>query len=158
MANSGMPGAKGALYLAWLIALSGGVVLIGAVAALSNDAGSPFPAPYKLAWTAISLEVFSLLVTLFALVVGPYSNWRHTVTSLLGMVTAILVPITNQVMESKSDLPGSNGSDTRANAAAAGLIMIMVENIIIMLLSSQHGNEGAVSARSGSGADVKDMA
>jgi len=40
-------------FLAWLVTLGGGVVLIGAVGALSSDAGSPFPAPYKLAWTAM---------------------------------------------------------------------------------------------------------
>ena len=84
--------AKSAIIAAWLITLIGGVVLIGAVAALTSvrrrrcwrrgcrrthtgemgypnlrpypprpfptiaclqDAGSPFPAAYKLAWTAM---------------------------------------------------------------------------------------------------------
>lgn len=42
-----------------------------------------------------SLEVASLLVALYALVMGPYSQWKSTVVSMLTMVTAILVPITN---------------------------------------------------------------
>lgn len=53
VSNSSGVGIKAALLLTWLITLSGGVVLIGAAGALSSDAGSPFPAPYKLAWTAM---------------------------------------------------------------------------------------------------------
>ncbi|PSC77047.1 O-antigen polymerase [Micractinium conductrix] len=130
-------------YLTWLLTLSGGVVLIGAVAALSSDAGSPFPGAYKLAWTAIALEVFSLLVALYALAVGPYRNWKQTVVALLAMVTAVLVPITNNVLQVESDLPGSNGSDARANAAAAGLIVVMAGNIVQILLAGMHGDGGA---------------
>ncbi len=52
-ASNSSVGIKAALLLTWLITLSGGVVLIGAVGALSSDAGSPFPADYKLAWTAM---------------------------------------------------------------------------------------------------------
>ena len=62
----------------------------------SQDAGTPFPAPYKLAWTAIALEVTSLLVALYAIVVGPYRNWRATVLAMLATVTAILVGLTNE--------------------------------------------------------------
>lgn len=52
--------------------------------------------PYALAWTAISLEVFSLLVALYALTVGPYQHWKSSIVALLAMVTAILVPLTNE--------------------------------------------------------------
>lgn len=53
MSSASLSGAKAGMYLTWLVTLSGGVVLIGAVGALSSDAGSPFPGAYKLAWTAM---------------------------------------------------------------------------------------------------------
>lgn len=34
-------------------------------------------------------------MALYALLVGPYSQWKSSVVSMLTMVTAILVPITN---------------------------------------------------------------
>ncbi|KAL4429635.1 hypothetical protein ABPG77_008684 [Micractinium sp. CCAP 211/92] len=153
-ASNSSVGIKAALLLTWLITLSGGVVLIGAVGALSSDAGSPFPADYKLAWTAISLEVASLLVALYALLVGPYSQWKSSVVSMLTMVTAILVPITNLVINNKLALPGANGSEARANTATAGLIIVMIGNLLITLLSSQHGNDAAPAAEHVSGKDM----
>lgn len=154
VSNSSGVGIKAALLLTWLITLSGGVVLIGAAGALSSDAGSPFPDAYKLAWTAISLEVVSLLVALYALVVGPYAHWKQTVLSMLTMVTAILVPITNDVNNAKGALPGSNGSDARANTAVAGLIIVMIGNLLLVLLSSQHGNETAPASEHATGKDL----
>lgn len=139
-----MESARAANLLAWLITLGGGVVLIGAVAALSKDAGSP--TPYKLAWTAIALEVFSLLVALYALTVGPYKNWKPTVLAMFAVVTAVIMPITNSVLEAKSALPGSNGSDSRANCASAGLIIVMVGNFLQILLAATHSNDSAPAA------------
>ena len=43
-----------------------------------------------------SLEVASLLITLYALVVGPLHAWRHAVAFLLAVVTPILVTLTNE--------------------------------------------------------------
>ncbi|KAL4458344.1 hypothetical protein ABPG75_013209 [Micractinium tetrahymenae] len=152
--NSSGVGIKAALLLTWLITLTGGVALIGAVGALSADAGSPLPAPYKLAWTAISLEVASLLVALYALVIGPFSHWKQSVLAMLAMVTAVLVPITNDVNNAKGALPGSNGSDTRAIVAVAGLTIVMIGNLLLVLLSSQHGNEAAPASQPASGKDM----
>jgi len=51
----------------------------------------PHPAPL-----CSSLEVFSLLVALFAQAVGPFRNWKQTVVALLATVTAVLIPLTNE--------------------------------------------------------------
>lgn len=59
----------------------------------SPSCSPPGPLPPR---SRSSLEVVSLLVALYALVVGPYAHWKQTVLSMLTMVTAILVPITNE--------------------------------------------------------------
>lgn len=154
-----MTAMNAANLVSWAVALGGGVVLIGGVASLTSDAGSPFPAPYKLAWTAIALEVFTLLVALYALVVGPYRNWKLTVLAMLASVNGVLIPLTNDVLAARGGLPGSDGSDTRANTTAAGLIVVMIGNFLLMLLSGVTGNENEGGAsRAGSTEGGKMMA
>lgn len=140
-----------AFTAAWLLTLGGGVVLIGGMAALTSDAGDTLPEPYKLAWTAISLEVVTLLVTLYALVAGPYRNWRATCLAMYATVTAILVGLTNAVLTAKSGLPGSNGSDARPNTVAAGLIVVQIGNFLQMLLSAVHDTDSATGVQVSNG-------
>lgn len=145
-----------------------------------------------------SYEVFALLVALYALVQGPFRQWRATVIYFYAAITPILIGLTNEwvqraaaraahaacsraasciwthagttacntplavitpvappaprtaqrayfwrhdapphhanpvpccsVLVAKAQLPGSNGSDTRANAVAAGLILVLIGN------------------------------
>lgn len=51
-------------------------------------------------------------------------------------------------MHAKGALPGSNGSDSRANCASAGLILVMIGNGLQILLAPLTGN-GAVVADDG---------
>nr|ABO27093.1 unknown [Chlorella vulgaris] len=134
---------KMAMLAVWALTLAGGVVLIGGVAALTSDAG-PIPEPYKLAWTAISLEVTTLLVTLYAIAVGPYRNWRATCLAMYAVITPILITLCNTVLTAKGGLPGSNGSETRANVVAAGLILVSIGNFLQMLVSAVHDVEHPV--------------
>lgn len=46
-------------------------------------------------------------------------------------------------MVAKGALPGSNGSDARANCAAAGLIIVMVGNGLQILLAPATGSTAA---------------
>lgn len=46
-------------------------------------------------------------------------------------------------MHAKGALPGSNGSDSRANCASAGLILVMIGNGLQILLAPLTGNETA---------------
>ncbi len=41
-------------------------------------------------------------------------------------MTGFLIPLTNDIFVAKGKLPGSNGSDARANAAGAGLILVFI--------------------------------
>ena len=43
-----------------------------------------------------SLEVFALLVGLYALIVGPFRNWRATVVGLLALISPTLIGLTNE--------------------------------------------------------------
>jgi hypothetical protein len=74
--------------------------------------------------------VVTLLVTLYAAVVGPYRNFKTTCLAMYAVVTPILIQITNTVLsltdEQKAGLPGANGSDTRPIVVAASLIIVMV--------------------------------
>ncbi|KAL4418652.1 hypothetical protein ABPG77_008596, partial [Micractinium sp. CCAP 211/92] len=45
------------------------------------------------------------------------------------------------VLVAKGQLPGSNGSDSRANAVAAGLILVLIGNGVQALLSAVHDVE-----------------
>lgn len=137
-----------------------------------------------------SYEVFALLVALYALVLGPYRQWRATVLYFYAAITPTLIGLTNEcaslaatrlpaagrcsghaagmqasmlwhmltlrsillppsvpapcpppthppiphppthcsVLVAKGQLPGSNGSDARANAVAAGLVLVLIGN------------------------------
>lgn len=124
--------------------------------ALTNDSNiSPLFPAYRLAWTGWSLEVVALLVTLYALAVGPFRNWRATVMFCYATCTAFLIPLTNDVMVAKGALPGSNGSDARANAAAAGLITIFIGNYLQAILAAFHDVEPKAEQMQAGG--VKDL-
>ncbi|PRW51080.1 hypothetical protein C2E21_5510 [Chlorella sorokiniana] len=128
--------------LVWLMTLGGGITILGGLGALTNDSEvSPLFPPYRLAWVGWSLEVCALLVTLFALAVGPFRNWRATVLFFYATCTAFLIPITNDVFVNKGALPGSNGSDARANATGAGLIIIFIGNYLQAILAAFHDVE-----------------
>lgn len=59
------------------------------------------------------------------------------------------------MLTAKGALPGSNGSDTRANTAAAGLIIVMIGNYALILLSSLFGSEAAPAAEHASRASFE---
>lgn len=42
----------------------------------------------------------------------------------------------------------------RANTAVAGLIIVMIGNLLLVLLSSQHGNETAPASEPATGKDL----
>ncbi|KAI7836762.1 hypothetical protein COHA_009400 [Chlorella ohadii] len=148
----------GSLFaLVWLITLGGGIVILGALGALTNDSEiSPLFPAYRLAWTGWSLEVAALLVTLYALAVGPFRNWRATVLFFYATCTAFLIPLTNDVFVNKGALPGSNGSDARANAAGAGLVIIFVGNYLQAILAAFHDVEPKAEQMQSNGS--KDLA
>ncbi|PRW50869.1 glycogen-branching enzyme [Chlorella sorokiniana] len=114
MANLAVPFA-----VFWLITLAGGLVVLGALGALTNDSEvSPLFAPYR-----------------------PFRNWRGTIAFFYASVTGFLIPLTNDVFVAKGALPGSNGSDSRANAAAAGLILVFIGNYVQAILAALHDTD-----------------
>jgi hypothetical protein len=74
--------------------------------------------------------VVTLLVTLYAAVIGPYRNFKSTCLAMYAVVTPILIQITNTIFsltdEQRAALPGANGSDNRPNLVAGSLIIVMV--------------------------------
>ncbi|KAI7836763.1 hypothetical protein COHA_009401 [Chlorella ohadii] len=137
MANLTLP-----FIATWLVTLAGGLVVLGALGALTNDSEiSPLFAPYRLAWTGWSLEVVALLVALYALAIGPFRNWRATILFFYASVTGFLIPLTNDIFVAKGKLPGSNGSDARANAAGAGLILVFIGNYVQAILAALHDTD-----------------
>jgi hypothetical protein len=74
--------------------------------------------------------VVTLVVTLYAAVVGPYRNFKTTCLAMYAVVTPILIQITNTILsltdEERAALPGANSSETRPNMVAASLIIVMV--------------------------------
>lgn len=43
-----------------------------------------------------SIEVYALLLVLYALVVGPFRQWRASVVATLAAITSVLVYLTNE--------------------------------------------------------------
>jgi hypothetical protein len=58
------------------------------------------------------------------------------------------------VLVNKGALPGSNGSDTRANAVAAGLIVVLIGNYIQIILAALHDTSEPRPATHGSDKDL----
>ena len=58
------------------------------------------------------------------------------------------------VLVNRGALPGSNGSDTRANAVAAGLIVVLIGNYIQIILAALHDTKEPGPAIHGSDKDL----
>jgi hypothetical protein len=58
------------------------------------------------------------------------------------------------VLVARGALPGSNGSDSRANALAAGLIVVVTGNYLLIILAALHDTREPSAATHGSDKDL----
>lgn len=88
--------------------------------------------PLRYIWYQWVFEVFALLVTAGSIVVD-FRRLRVLFVALITANTPLLSNTIDLALSLGADAPGSNGTALRANIAAAGVIVVVIANFLIIL-------------------------
>lgn len=105
----------------------------------------------RLVWWYWALEVFALLVCLYALIVNQFSRFRVAICVMMVYTSMGLTPW----IQTTLDLSVGGSLQKRVNATCAGILMVTVFNFVITVLSGLYSDDEKSTSSSGTAATAE---